>query len=50
MNPIEKGKKVYGVAEGEVDNFFSRNPYTVLILTGVAVALVTLTVKTLFFC
>lgn len=50
MNPIKEGEELYGEAEKKVDGFFVRNPYTVLILTAVAVALVTLTVKTLFFC
>jgi hypothetical protein len=37
---VDDAKKVYNVAESEVDGFFVRNKYTVLILSAVAVALV----------
>jgi hypothetical protein len=37
---VNEVKKVYNVAESEVDGFFVRNKYTVLILSAVAIALV----------
>jgi hypothetical protein len=39
---IDTVQKGYDKAEAEVDGFFVRNKYTVLILTGVATALVLL--------
>jgi hypothetical protein len=37
---VGDAEKVYNVAEAEVDGFFVRNKYTVLILSAVAIALV----------
>lgn len=39
MGIEDKAKKIYNKAEGEVDGWFVRNKATVLILTGVAIAL-----------
>ena len=44
---IDTVQKGYDKAESEVDGFFVRNPYTVLILFGVAVALLALAVNAL---
>jgi len=44
VQTVEDG---YNKAEGEVDSFFSRNRYTVVILSGVAVGIVVLAVLAL---
>lgn len=48
MGIEDEGKKLYDKAEGEVDGFFSRNKYTVVILTGVAAVIVWLVISKLF--
>jgi hypothetical protein len=44
---VDAAQKGYDKAEAEVDGFFVRNKYTVLILTGVALALVAFAVTSL---
>ena len=44
---VAEGKRLYGIAEGEVDGWFAKNKYTVLILAGVAIAGLWLAVKLL---
>lgn len=41
---VQKVEDGYNKAEGEVDSFFSRNRYTVVIMAGVAVGIVLLAV------
>lgn len=40
----------YAVAESKVDEFFMKNKFTVVILSGVAFALVTLFIRATAFC
>ena len=50
MDPVAEGKRVYAIAENKVDEFFMKNKFTVVILSGVAVALVVFFTKATFLC
>lgn len=50
VNPVEEGKRVYAIAESRVDEFFMKNKFTVVILSGVAFALATLFIRATAFC
>ena len=47
---IDGASKGYAVAESKVDEFFMKNKFTVVILTGAAVALATFFIRATFFC
>lgn len=49
-NPINTVKEGYAVAESKVDEFFMKNKFTVVILSGVAFALATLFIRATVFC
>lgn len=50
MDPINNVKEGYAVAESKVDEFFMKNKFTVVILSGVAFALTTLFIKATLLC
>jgi len=47
---VEKVTSGYATAESKVDEFFMKNKFTVVILSGVAFALATLFIKATVLC
>lgn len=50
MDPVNTVKEGYAVAESKVDEFFMKNKFTVVILSGAAFALATFFIKATLFC